>query len=457
MHTGRLNFLHRSWGPLEPFDNSFPALLGHAGVYSHLVTDHYHYWEDGGATYHSRYNSYEFVRGQERDPWKAVVNAPWEGLRERYHPAQFNKERGSFQHNHIINRANIDDEKDFPCVKCFDAGLDFLEVNRTADDWFLQIETFDPHEPFFAPERYRKDYPTDYNGPIRDWPPYARVTEAPEDSEELRANYRATVALCDAQLGRLLDYFDAHQMWEDTALVVSTDHGYLLGEHDWWAKMRAPVYNEIANIPLFIHHPGIGSKAGERRSSLTQTIDLMPTFLDLHGISPPSEVMGASLLKMLLSDDPIHEAVLFGVWGGAINITDGRFAYFLYPADLESGQVYQYTLMPMHPMSLFAPEVLAAAELVQPFDFTKGAPLLKIPGRNIASRNSALGRPNRSLAKGFFQDTETVLFDTAIDPGQTSPIERPDIADRLTGLMCSLLRANDAPGEIYRRFGLERQ
>ena len=51
--TGRLNFLHRSWGPLEPFDNAFPELLHQAGIYSHLITDHFHYWEDGGATYHT--------------------------------------------------------------------------------------------------------------------------------------------------------------------------------------------------------------------------------------------------------------------------------------------------------------------------------------------------------------------------------------------------------------------
>ena len=64
LHTGRLNFLHRSWGPLEPFDNSFPELLQAAGVYSHLVSDHYHYFEDGGWTYHQRYSSFEFIRGQ---------------------------------------------------------------------------------------------------------------------------------------------------------------------------------------------------------------------------------------------------------------------------------------------------------------------------------------------------------------------------------------------------------
>ena len=52
LHTGRYNFLHRSWGPLEPFDDSMPQQLKDAGIHTHLISDHYHYWEDGGATYH---------------------------------------------------------------------------------------------------------------------------------------------------------------------------------------------------------------------------------------------------------------------------------------------------------------------------------------------------------------------------------------------------------------------
>ena len=65
LHTGRYNFLHRSWGPLEPFDDSMPELLKQNGIRTHLVSDHYHYWEDGGCTYHSRYSSWEIARGQE--------------------------------------------------------------------------------------------------------------------------------------------------------------------------------------------------------------------------------------------------------------------------------------------------------------------------------------------------------------------------------------------------------
>ena len=49
LHTGRSHFLHRSWGPLEPFDDSLPQLLKQNGTYSHLITDHHHYFADGGA------------------------------------------------------------------------------------------------------------------------------------------------------------------------------------------------------------------------------------------------------------------------------------------------------------------------------------------------------------------------------------------------------------------------
>ena len=76
LHTGRYNFLHRSWGPLEPFDDSMPEILRENGVYSHLVSDHGHYWEDGGGTYHTRYSSWELARGHEGDPWKGHVADP---------------------------------------------------------------------------------------------------------------------------------------------------------------------------------------------------------------------------------------------------------------------------------------------------------------------------------------------------------------------------------------------
>ena len=88
LQTGRLSFLHRSWGPMEPFDNSFPEIIGASGTYSHLVTDHLQYFRDGGATYHTRYHSYDFLRGQHGDAWKGDVAPDWANLKQKYHPVQ---------------------------------------------------------------------------------------------------------------------------------------------------------------------------------------------------------------------------------------------------------------------------------------------------------------------------------------------------------------------------------
>ena len=316
MQSGRLSFLHRSWGPLEPFDNSFPEILRLKNTYTHLVTDHNHYFEDGGATYHNRYNSFDFIRGQERDPWKAMVEPPIERFKEMYHKSQSDfTDRESRFYFYPINSEYIKEEKDFPSVQCFSSGLEFLKTNKSAKDWFLQIETFDPHEPFFAPERFRKKFKTNYSGPRLDWPQYDRVKETPDEVAELKANYFALISLCDFLLGSVLDFFGENNLWEDTTLILTTDHGFMLGEHDWWAKNRMPLYNEISHIPLFIYHPDYKHNNGQRRSVVTQNIDLMPTFLENHNINIPKEVQGKSLLSFLDKEKLTNHSALFWLLG----------------------------------------------------------------------------------------------------------------------------------------------
>jgi arylsulfatase A-like enzyme len=451
MMTGRHNFLHRSWGPLEPFDRAFPELLGtRKGVYCHLVTDHAHYWEDGGATYHTRYDSAELVRGQEADAWKGIVAPDAADWSARYHPSQYSIARRHKNRRNMANREAVRSADDYPAAQTFSGGLEFLERNREADNWFLQIETFDPHEPFDAPASYRAAYPTDYRGPILDYPNYGPVKETPEEVAELRANYAATLAHCDHQLGRLLDFFDAHDLWQDTVLVLSTDHGFLLGEHEMWGKVIMPVYNEVAHIPLMIWHPAHAARAGERRTALTQTIDLMPTFLELFGIEAPAETQGHSLLPLLA--DPAartRDAGLYGQHGSAVNITDGRYAYFRYPKNMHGGNLNQYTLMPTHIQSLFSVEELRDASLAQPFDFTQGVRVLKVP----STEKSPVYRRHGAGAQ---IDTETRLFDLAADPDQLHPIHDPAVEERLCVRIVELMQATDAPPEAYQRFDLEK-
>lgn len=430
IHTGRYNFLHRSWGPLEPFDDSMPEILKSNGVYTHLVSDHYHYWEEGGCNYHTRYSSWEISRGQEGDPWQG-------DLRPVDVPESLNGDKGPWGRQDWVNRKHMQREEDQPQPKTFAMAEEFLRRNHKEDNWFLTVETFDPHEPYFSSERFREMYPHAYDGPHFDWPPYGRVTETPEQVEHCRYESAALHSMCDFHLGRILDLMDELGLWEDTMLIVNTDHGFLLGEHDWWAKCCQPFYNEIAHTPLFIWDPRCAKK-GERRRSLVQTIDLAPTLLDFFGVDIPSDMQGVSLRETIECDKPVREAGLFGLFGGHVNVTDGRYVYMRAPASKENSPLFEHTLMPTHMRHTFGMDELQDISLAEPFSFTKGCRTMRIPGRSWVDAN------------GF----GTMLFDLENDPAQEHPIEDPEIEERMVAHLTRLMRENDAPVEQFERLGL---
>ena len=445
LHTGRLNFLHRSWGPLEPFDDSMPELLKKNGVYTHLISDHYHYWEDGGATYHTRYNSWEIIRGQEGDAWKGQVRDP-------EIPECVSRKPGALWRNDWVNRGYLKSETDMPQYRTFESGKEFIRRNLTEDKWFLQIETFDPHEPYFTQQHYKSLYPHDYHGRHFDWPPYMPVTESEEEVEHVRYEYAALLTMCDHYLGEILNLMDEFDMWKDTMLIVNTDHGYLLSEHDWWGKCTAPFYDEVAHTPLFIWDPRCGCK-GEGREALVQTIDMAPTILDFFGLPIPEDMQGFPLRDTIASDRPVREAGLFGIFGGQVNITDGRYVYMRAPNEEFDGNpyagqnLYNYTLMPTHIRGPFSLEELKTATMSEPLPFTKGAPVMKISGEIVLSRTPENQKP--------MVHYRTELFDLEKDPCQKCPIEDPDTEERLIREMVRLMEENDAPGEQYSRLGLE--
>jgi arylsulfatase A-like enzyme len=435
LHTGRYNFLHRSWGPMEPFDDSMPQLLKQNGVHSHLCSDHYHYWEEGGANYHTKFSSWEIARGQEGDPWISNLTANVR-IPDPLHPTQ---DHGGWGRQDWVNRTHIgDDETMWPQARTFRQGLRFLDTNWQEDNWFLQIETFDPHEPYHVPERFKNLYDDQYDGPFFDWPPYRQVTESAEDVQHIRLTNAALISMCDEHLGKVLDFMDEHDMWQDTMLIVNTDHGFLLGEHDCWAKCWAPFYNEIAWTPLWIWDPRV-KVAGERRQSLVQTIDLAPTLLEYFGVAIPADMQGIPLTGVLRDDTPVREAGLFGLHGGHVNVTDGRYVYMRAPAPGQPNEpLYQYTHMPAHMRNAFSLEEMQAMEIAPPFRFTKGCPTMKLPGHGW------------KCAHNF----RTMLFNIDADPRQEHELDDPAVEERMLQLLRQCMRESEAPAEQYERLGV---
>lgn len=434
LHTGRPGFLHRGWGPLEPFDDSFVARLRRSGVYTHLCSDHYHYWEDGGATYHTQYNSWEFFRGQEGDPCIGQVKDPVE-------PPNINQ-KGRRQD--WVNREWMRAEKDQPQPRTFAAGLKFIDLNHAEDNWFLQIECFDPHEPFFSHRKYQDLYPGAAGDVLFDWPSYGPVTETPEQVDSLRKRYAALLSMCDAYLGDVLDAMDRHDLWQDTMLIVWTDHGFLLSEHGCWAKNWPVLYEEISHTPFFVHDPRFPQAAGTRRQALVQpAIDLAPTLLSFFGQERGPQVLGHDLAPVLERDAAVRQAAIFGYFGNRINVTDGRHVFYDVPRDYDV-QLYEYTLMPTL-MRGFMPR-LPEAQLQPPMPWTRECPTLKVPsgwtgaGKGTATETDGTIRP--------------LLFDLQQDPAQNQPLTAPEIEAALRSHMARLMRAAAAMPEQFARAGL---
>ena len=426
LHTGRHNFLHRSWGPYEPFDDSTFSILRDNGVYTHLVSDHYHYWEDGGATYHHRYSSWVNVRGQEGDAWKGEVKDP-----------ELPEHLGRVTRQDWINRKYMQEEALTPQARTFAEGIEFLETNCDEDNWYLQIETFDPHEPFFTLKQWKDRYNYAWDGPHFDWPKYERVSEDPDAVEYLRYQYAALLTQCDHYLGTVIDFMDEHDMWHDTMLMIVTDHGFLLGEHDWWGKMRMPWYNETAHIPYFIWDPRTG-KRNVRREGLTQAIDVGPTLLGYFGLEQPQDMQGFDLKDLNNDGTPVRNASIYGMFGGHVNVTDGEYVYMRAPKE-GNGPLNHYTLVPMHMRSPFSTNELAAMKWHEGFSFTKGCPVMRIPA------------PGMSRVTTEFK---TQLFDLKDDPGQVNPMEDREIEARMVELMRAAMERNDAPPEQFERLEL---
>ncbi len=432
--TGRHNFLERGWGPLEPFDDVLPDQLRKTdpAIFSHLITDHYHYFYLGGEGHNSSFDSWQFERGQESDMWISRVDLP--AL-----PESLNRE--SNRQQNALNRLAQREESEFSGPRCIQHAVRWLEDNQGSDNWFLQLELFDPHEPFYVVREYLEMYGDDWDGPLYDWPNYGVCKDSPEAVQHIRRCYAALLTMTDRWLGKLWDVMDAQNLWEDTAVVLTTDHGTMLGEHQYWMKNQMPVYNEIARIPLIVHLPG-SRRAGTRISTLTQTTDLMPTFLDLFSAPSPPHLHGISLLPALESDAVVHSSLIYGYFGMALNATDGRHTYFRNPGTPDS-MVYAYTSMPTQFHRFMSREELAQAEAGRFLSHTYNIPVLRIPQTGAA--------PHRHEGQ---EEPLHQLFDLATDPAQERPLDDPQTEGHFLDLLRSHLERVQAPAEQAARLGL---
>jgi hypothetical protein len=149
-------------------------------------------------------------------------------------------------------------------------------------------------------------------------------------------------------------------------------------------------------------------------------------------------MQGAPLHDTIACGTPIRDAALFGMHGAHVNCTDGRYVYMRASATEANEPLHNYTLMPTHMRSRFSTSELQDVELVPPFAFTKGCPVLKIQARSWVNP----------------YEFGTLLFDLQRDPSQQYPMSDPAIEETMIEHMVRLMRETDAPPEQFERLGL---
>lgn len=199
-------------------------------------------------------------------------------------------------------------------------------ISSQTRPFFLFLHTFDVHSPYLHPDFLKEVVPpqglsrlTDALGALRQGSP-ALIGEG-EEVAILKREGRFTAPVCealydgairhtDAWLGTLFDWLKKTGRYDDTLIVVTSDHGEAFGERGaaFYNAHGFSVFDELVLVPLIVKAPG-GQSAGRRVRSVTRAIDVMPTILGFAGVAGPSEMEGHGLGVNVASAPAVSEAV----------------------------------------------------------------------------------------------------------------------------------------------------
>lgn len=445
MLTGALDFLWRPWGSIEVWEEPVTVPLRRAGVTSKLVTDHPHLFETGGENYHCDFSAWDYQRGHETDLWRTRPDPSWTGAPSfgRGH-TPYDDSRGWFA-----------GEADFPGPRVMREAARWLEDEAPHHErFFLFVDEFDPHEPFDTPEPYASMYDDSWDGPHLVWPPYVvgaaeRGVLDDRQAHQVRAQYGGKLTMIDRWFGDLLDTLERTGRFEDTAIIVCTDHGHYLGDLDpWgrdiWGKPGCPIYEPLGHTPLLVHWPGVEPGS---RAALTTNVDLHATICDIFGVRSDHRTHGVSIIPLLEeTSSSVREYALSGVWGREVHLIADHAKYARAPAGANeplSMWSNRWSTMPVH----------AYPDLRLPLPDHR-ARLDRMPGSEIPVLRQPFMAGDRLPLWAHSQFVGNLCFDLADDPTERRNASEEALGRRMAGLLADALRDIEAPDDHLTRLGL---
>ena len=327
-HTGRWTMSFMGWGPLPAGQVTVAQTLVQKGFTTAAAVDPPFYLRSD-MNYDRGFQAFFMIPGQVTGGytwWSEdgdTVPSLYTG------PGQRSEQNR--QHESWDERASWRYESDQCAPRTFTRAMQWLE-RHYKEDFFLYVDSWDPHEPWDAPAHFTEPYWPGYDGEVI-YPIYGRWQEAEGYTEEkvrkADATYCGKITMVDTWIGHLLRTVENMGLMEKTAIIFTTDHGFYFGEHgglfgkqfaaradgspcNRWDKDSTwgpnPLYKENILLPLLVYVPGISPGVYD---PLTSAVDVMPTVLDILGQDMPSFVEGSSLLpKMRDTSLPGREFVV---------------------------------------------------------------------------------------------------------------------------------------------------
>jgi len=183
-----------------------------------------------------------------------------------------------------------------------DSMLHWLEENYKSK-FFIWAHYMDPHAPYDPPSPHDKMY-SELKHSLRDFniEPHLIHYQAKIESKQnflyYLSRYYGEISFCDEQLGRLLHFLRLKNLYRNSIIIITADHGESMGEHERFFSHGHNLYQENVCIPLIISFP-MAIKTGKKIEIPVNNIDIVPTILKLLKIEPSKNVQGEDLLAFI--------------------------------------------------------------------------------------------------------------------------------------------------------------
>ncbi|MBT3343723.1 MAG: sulfatase [Gemmatimonadetes bacterium] len=384
LFTGRYSFPFHGWKPLEPGLPVMSTVFKDAGYTTQLICDTPHLMK-GTHHFDRGFDGAHWIRGQEGDKPLLKGNLPPSVVipndKTRVDPHMRDTRFGNLATLHRWTNRDWAWEEDRFCVKTAQSTSRWLEENHDAGPFLLWVDFFDAHEPWDPPEHLVTRYDSDkaYDGPPMIHPNYGPATAyTKRELANLKAHYAGEIYLVNKWIGTVLQKIEELNLFDDTIVVFTSDHGMFVGEHNRTGKSNIhdgderiwPLYGELSHIPLMMSVPGV--KGGKRTGELTQSVDLLPTLLALTGtktggLDPHGHslvpLMGQSASGSAKGWPRKYAFSSTFLRNGGPTVTDKRWTYLAYGEKGGKPELYDLKADPQQKKNIIRQEPKVAARM----------------------------------------------------------------------------------------------